>query len=61
LYDYPTSKVIDPLGPDSGIDRVCRGGAYFNDELTTRVSIRFKRESDDRFESVGFRPARSVP
>jgi formylglycine-generating enzyme required for sulfatase activity len=61
--DYPTAKVIDPMGPPEGEgkNRVCRGGAYDGTALDCRAAMRYGGDSDGRMVNLGFRLARIVP
>lgn len=54
---YSSSSQTNPTGPSSGSDRVCRGGGWFYDERTCRVSSRFKNTPSISFHSLGFRLA----
>ena len=42
---YSNSPSINPQGPRSGLTHVLRGGSYFGNELSCRVSIRFTAAS----------------
>src|SRR5262249_48020620 len=59
--DYHAGKNSDPVGPQSGSDRVCRGGAAGIPALYMRVASRVKNQPGFRFRLLGFRVARSVP
>jgi len=48
---YRESPAIDPPGPSSGTDRVCRGGCWFNSARNCRVS---KRDGDEPSCSIGY-------
>ncbi len=57
-YDeYPADTLLDPVGPDQGNWRVCRGGSWFNSGRDLRAACR-----NDAwligFVSIGFRLAR---
>ena len=62
---YRDSPAINPQGPDfspswlGGSSRVRRGGAYFTDGQTARVSARNFLDQDNRNGQTGFRVARS--
>jgi formylglycine-generating enzyme required for sulfatase activity len=49
----------NPLGPDSGQDRVLRGGAWDQDDYSVRVSYRLKNAPTDGYFTFGFRCASS--
>ncbi len=51
----------DPLGPDTGLDRVIRGGSWGNDAGWIRSALRHHIEPGDRNPGTGFRLARSLP
>ncbi|MCP4699889.1 MAG: SUMF1/EgtB/PvdO family nonheme iron enzyme [Gammaproteobacteria bacterium] len=55
---YPQDTVSDPAGPDSGTDRVLRGGSWYNYGLYTRSALRNRCRPDYRFDQIGFRLAR---
>lgn len=59
-YDQ-SSPTENPLGPDSGQERVLRGGAWEQDEYTVRVTYRLKSLPSDVHFTYGFRCTRSVP
>ena len=57
-YDeYPTGKVKDPKGPDSGKYRVLRGGSWFVNAGLTRSTSRACDDPGERDHSRGFRLA----
>lgn len=58
--DYETSPRRDPRGPDGGVDRVIRGGSWYDDPLNARVAHRHWVEPSSRGRSLGFRLARSL-
>lgn len=55
---YPTTFVVNPIGPENAYDRVVRGGSwnYYDDDC--RVSLRIGDYADRRNYNVGFRLAR---
>jgi formylglycine-generating enzyme required for sulfatase activity len=56
---YRTSKVTnDPTGPDSGRERVVRGGSYLSSAHQTRVSARQAKLPTETDNTIGFRCAR---
>jgi len=57
---YAADKEVDPIGPESGADRVQRGGSYANGAQSARVSNRGTGEPSTRGRSLGFRIARSL-
>lgn len=59
---YVISPEIDPQGPDSGVSRGLRGGAYNYGALNMRVSDRDRPNWYDTLNSnIGFRCAKDVP
>lgn len=51
---------VDPVGPSSGVNRVCRGGSSFGrggGARHCRAASRFKELPDTRSLNLGFRPA----
>ena len=56
---YAASPADDPSGPDSGTDRVIRGGTWNFRPLGARSAERNKTEPDSRNCSAGFRVVRT--
>jgi len=52
---YPTSAVVDPTGPASGIERVGRGGSWRNYAISCRSAHRIGNNPDRRNNLRGFR------
>jgi formylglycine-generating enzyme required for sulfatase activity len=57
--DYPTSSVIDPVGPASGSLRSVRGGSWRNRPETCRSAYRYRLAPETRNRDLGFRVALS--
>jgi formylglycine-generating enzyme required for sulfatase activity len=57
---YP-GDATDPTGPNSGENRVGRGGGWFNDAWGLRAAARLWDAPRDRDVYLGFRAARSIP
>ena len=55
-YDY--SPAVDPQGPESGSDRVTRGGSWIIDSRYNRCASRVTSNPTDKYSNVGFRCAR---
>ena len=55
---YSEDPATNPSGPDSGEERVNRGGAFFNKEEICRVSYRNRRKPEAPHPIFGFRLAR---
>jgi formylglycine-generating enzyme required for sulfatase activity len=59
---YPGGSVTDPRGPNSGSDRVNRGGSWSSNALNCRSAFRFRDSPGSRYIILGFRLAlSSVP
>jgi formylglycine-generating enzyme required for sulfatase activity len=56
---YPGGSQVDPPGPSSGQDLVCRGGSWVNDDWCCRPSFRQDYAPADRDSVLGFRVART--
>ena len=54
-YNLPGGSVTDPQGPDSGSDRVVRGGCWYNFGRLCRSGCRFAGQPGYRGSDVGFR------
>lgn len=52
---YQESPTSNPLGPDSGTEKVMRGGSWFNYAESMRTSSRFNVDPAFSMASVGFR------
>jgi len=60
-FDLYNGVEIDPLGAGSGVAHVLRGGSWLEDAGTCRSAIRGINIPSDRYGSVGFRAARTLP
>jgi formylglycine-generating enzyme len=58
--DYPAEPQVDPTGPESGSDRVRRGGSWNSFANSLRASARGNVDPSNAFVSLGFRCARSL-
>ena len=56
---YTGVKEIDPVGPEDGQQRVCRGGAWNRDGWFARVSCRASEIPISRCSNIGFRFCRT--
>jgi formylglycine-generating enzyme required for sulfatase activity len=54
---YPAGAATDPHGPDSGVDRVLRGGSWYNSGRVVRSAYRYWLAPDERHDLIGFRLA----
>ena len=59
--DYPTTAVTDPVGPDSGMIRVIRGGSWYSNAWYCRSAARDTLGPANRRGFIGFRLVCSVP
>jgi formylglycine-generating enzyme required for sulfatase activity len=58
--DYPLKKVSDPTGPDSGTEKVRRGGSWFKGGWLCRSANRNFGHPASRYRTLGFRVVREV-
>jgi formylglycine-generating enzyme required for sulfatase activity len=58
---YAGAVTVDPTGPESGVERVCRGGAWSDVAARGRVSNRNDAAPTYRIDRLGIRVARTVP
>ncbi len=58
---YSNKEKKNPKGPKSGIQKVVRGGSWYNPGYYTHVGRRFKLAPQIKLNSVGFRCAYDVP
>ncbi|MBK9247874.1 MAG: formylglycine-generating enzyme family protein [Ignavibacteria bacterium] len=58
---YSTSPAIDPRGPNSGAERLLRGGSFINTLFTLRVSNRGIQYPLHPSYTTGFRVVRTLP
>lgn len=59
---YRISPETDPRGPSFGTQRILRGGGAWNTQTNyIRVSYRYNMDAANKYDSVGFRAARSAP
>jgi formylglycine-generating enzyme required for sulfatase activity len=57
---FPSSAVRNPTGPESGTDRVIRGGGRFDPAYRITATIRFHASPDTRLLDLGFRCAKDA-
>ncbi len=53
--DYPEEHIIDPMGSQTGTERVLRGGSWNSNAKLCRSSYRFWLRPSDNFSNLGFR------
>jgi formylglycine-generating enzyme required for sulfatase activity len=57
---YSRSPERNPAGPDHGVRRAARGGAWRHAHTMCRVTLRSKLDPSFRYNDFGFRLARSI-
>ena len=57
---YHRSPERNPAGPEQGVRRVARGGAWRHAQTICRVTLRSKLDPSFRYNDFGFRLARSL-
>ena len=55
---YSRSSQTDPTGPDSGSEKIIRGGSWGDDPAHIRSTIRSRVKADNWLDFIGFRCAR---
>lgn len=58
---YAQSPPIDPTGPETGQEKVLRGGSWVNIPLGCRSAARAQYKPNDKFPYVGFRVFLALP
>ncbi|MCP4546566.1 MAG: formylglycine-generating enzyme family protein [bacterium] len=56
--NYADGSVTDPMGPDSGASRACRGGSWDDFARLVRAAFRYEYDPGYRYVLLGFRCAR---
>jgi len=59
-YSNRPDPDLDPVGSESGLNRILQGGSFTSPPLQCRAAYRFPGELVTRYGSVGLRPARSI-
>lgn len=54
---YPSAPAENPTGPKDGMERVIRGGSWFQPAFFLRTTYRNRATPDTRTSELGFRPA----
>ncbi|HNR34916.1 MAG TPA: formylglycine-generating enzyme family protein [Candidatus Hydrogenedentes bacterium] len=54
-YPYEGGTVTDPMGPETGSNRVYRGGSWYHDAPQCRAAARQRDGMDKRDSVIGFR------
>jgi formylglycine-generating enzyme required for sulfatase activity len=52
---YPDGSQVDPWGPPSGVNRVIRGGGFWDVALRARAAHRYGWDPEIEFVDLGFR------
>ncbi len=60
-YRNESGNISNPLGPETGSEKVCRGGSYIRDNVQTKVGYRYSFEPNTVANYYGFRLARTIP
>ncbi len=55
---YSRDSLTNPTGPDSGVDRIMRGGSWGDDPAHVRSAVRSPINPDNWMDFIGFRCAR---
>ena len=55
--DYPTTSEVDPIGPNTGSNRILRGGSWYSYASDCRSALRFISNPDGCWYGSGFRVA----
>ncbi len=58
--EYPKTPVIDPKGPNSGSERVRRGGSWYKHGYSCRSANRSFGHPATRYQTTGFRLVREI-
>jgi sulfatase modifying factor 1 len=59
--DYSSTPEVDPKGPQSGREKVRRGGSYFKYGYLCRSANRFFGHAPTRYRNTGFRVVKEIP
>jgi formylglycine-generating enzyme required for sulfatase activity len=57
---YSTEPQTNPTGPETGSERVTRGGTWINVPYGIRITARYRHTPESTLKFLGFRIARSV-
>jgi formylglycine-generating enzyme required for sulfatase activity len=58
--DYSKGLTVDPSGPDSGTEKIRRGGSWFKHGYSCRSANRAHGHPPTRYKTTGFRVVREV-
>lgn len=59
-YASDSAESIDPVGPQTGSHRVCRGGSWFHGSAYCRSAYYYRLLAVERHSSLGFRVAHTL-
>ena len=57
--EYPSSKQVDPVGPETGVKRVNRGGSWYTGSRTLKPYAQSSNDAPSRYSYLGFRLVRT--
>ncbi len=60
FYNYTGPIMVDPQGPETGKDKVLRGGSFATDAFHSRSANRFHFDPNYKGQYVGFRLAKDL-
>jgi formylglycine-generating enzyme required for sulfatase activity len=60
IEPYPTGLAVDPFGPETGEQRVMRGGSFLNWAGLCRAALRWNTLPDIQGRNAGVRPVRTL-
>ena len=58
---YPEKRIKNPKGPDTGFQKIVRGGSWHNTAYYVHAGMRFKLDPNVSLNSVGFRCIYDLP
>ncbi len=58
---YPEKRIKNPKGPDTGFQKIVRGGSWHNTAYYIHAGMRFKLDPNVSLNSVGFRCIYDLP
>lgn len=60
LSKYTNAPVVNPEGPDKGVQKIIRGGSFQDKEWFLRTSFRGHKKPGDSDRTIGFRLAQDI-
>ena len=58
---YPEESIKNPVGPQTGVQKVVRGGSWHNTDYYVNVGMRFILDPNVPLNSLGFRCVQQGP